>query len=384
MSLAMRLPFAVALVAFTGFASFVGAQPINASWSAPDRDRWMYPFADNAGGRALAPAFSSLGNEGPDNRFDDRDGQMLVSFSTGGQIPAGLPGVFYRLTSVRLLAMNNADLLFQYDPSVDPIGSYFLPTRPGFVPDADAGRPAELFAVAFRTPFTSASYLETSPFKPGSSFNPPWINVRYAYPIGFDDGVSIDVSNAVKNFIDTQPLAVGEAVAVREGQNLPEPGDLVAEGTDFAFELNIGNAQVLEYVQNALSAGRLNLMLTSLSPATEFGAGPVSYPVYYLREAPILGFPDAKPARLLIEGFLCTADYNRDGGFDQEDLGGYITSFLSEPPLPGVANFGYSRPCQGNPAPYQLGYDADYNLDCDFNQEDLIGFITAFFQGCGE
>lgn len=56
----------------------------------------------------------------------------------------------------------------------------------------------------------------------------------------------------------------------------------------------------------------------------------------------------------------CPADFNRDGQFDQEDLGAFITAFISEPP----------------------DSSADFNGDGEVNQEDLSGFITAFVMGC--
>lgn len=78
----------------------------------------------------------------------------------------------------------------------------------------------------------------------------------------------------------------------------------------------------------------------------------------------------------------CAADYNQDGNFDQEDLSGFITAFLAEPPAPGTPGFDYGQPCTNNPAPYQTGYAADFNRDCNFDQEDLTGYITSFFIGC--
>lgn len=80
----------------------------------------------------------------------------------------------------------------------------------------------------------------------------------------------------------------------------------------------------------------------------------------------------------------CPADFNDDGTVDQEDLSGYITAFLTEPdPAPGLFGFA-SPPCQGQPAPYDtLGYQADYNRDCALDQEDLSGYITAYFEPCG-
>ena len=77
--------------------------------------------------------------------------------------------------------------------------------------------------------------------------------------------------------------------------------------------------------------------------------------------------------------FTCAVDFNADGFLNQEDLGGYLTAFLDEslPPGPSGTN---SAPCPGEPAPYDtLGYAADFNRDCSFNQEDLGGFITEYF-----
>jgi len=84
-------------------------------------------------------------------------------------------------------------------------------------------------------------------------------------------------------------------------------------------------------------------------------------------------------ARSCAQPVLCFVDYNSDGFLNQEDLGGYLTAFLDEsvPPGPSGTNF---APCPGEPAPYDaLGYAADYNRDCSFNQEDLAGFITDYF-----
>jgi len=75
----------------------------------------------------------------------------------------------------------------------------------------------------------------------------------------------------------------------------------------------------------------------------------------------------------------CLVDFNADGFLTQEDLGGFLTAFLDEsiPPGPSGTN---TFPCPGEPAPYDtLGYAADYNRDCSFNQDDLSGYITDYF-----
>lgn len=81
----------------------------------------------------------------------------------------------------------------------------------------------------------------------------------------------------------------------------------------------------------------------------------------------------------------CAVDFNQDGFQNQEDLGAFITAFLDESVPPGP--FGLPlAPCPQAPAPYNtLGYQCDFNQDCAFDQEDLIGYITEFFNednGC--
>jgi len=76
---------------------------------------------------------------------------------------------------------------------------------------------------------------------------------------------------------------------------------------------------------------------------------------------------------------LCFVDFNNDGFLTQEDLSGFLTAVLDEsvPPGPSGTN---RNPCPAALPPYgTLGYAADYNRDCTFNQEDLSGFITEYF-----
>ena len=75
----------------------------------------------------------------------------------------------------------------------------------------------------------------------------------------------------------------------------------------------------------------------------------------------------------------CPIDFNGDGFLDQEDLSGFLAAFLDESIPPGPGGFA-ATPCPGEPAPYDtLGYQADFNRDCSFNQEDLSAFITEYF-----
>jgi len=74
----------------------------------------------------------------------------------------------------------------------------------------------------------------------------------------------------------------------------------------------------------------------------------------------------------------CLVDFNADGFLTQDDISGFLTAFLNEPTDAGPSGTS-AAPCPGEPAPYNtLGYAADYNRDCSFNQEDLSGFITEY------
>ena len=74
----------------------------------------------------------------------------------------------------------------------------------------------------------------------------------------------------------------------------------------------------------------------------------------------------------------CLVDFNADGFLTQDDVSGFLTAFLNEPTDAGPSGTS-AAPCPGEPAPYNtLGYAADYNRDCSFNQEDLSGFITEY------
>ena len=99
---------------------------------------------------------------------------------------------------------------------------------------------------------------------------------------------------------------------------------------------------------------------------------------YSLLITNICGTLESQPANLAVNPLSCFVDFNADGFLNQEDLAGYIGTFLDEsiPTGPSGTN---TAPCPGEPAPYDiLGYAADFNRDCSFNQEDLAGFITEY------
>ena len=336
------------------------AQLVTATIPQPVVDRWMYPFGSESGTRATVPVFSSANACGPDDRFDDRDSQFLVTFATASTVEPGWSAGAYRVLAATLRLRVSDATTFAYDPTPDPLSSYLargdaaVPCAPdaAFTPDADPGRPIEVFAVAFRNGFTPFTYGESSPFKPGSAFVPPWIHVRNAYPIAFDaSGAAHDASNPIKD----RALLPGLGLGLAPGAT---PGSVPPDGTEFVFAIDASRPGAGAYIGSALASGRLPLLVSSLFDAQQEVIG--TYPNFYTKEALPFLFPDAAPPALELSVFLCKADHNGDGTLDPDDLADFIAGYFTSPPEPR----------------------SDFSRDGIIDPDDLADFIAAYFEGC--
>lgn len=282
----------IAALAAAGSALFLSgqsfAQSFSLSMSAPTLDKWVYPFASSGGGpRTTVPVFGAIGNVGT---FDDRDGQFLTGFDLGGQIPSGQGANNYAVTSVRLtLALNfaAADLVV-WDGTYDPINTYDPATGAPINGD-DAGRPIELYGVGYRNGFTALSLAENSAYAPPGDATLE--GIRNFFASDYAGGSARDVSNNFRDAFDPVPFAIGQVA----------PGDLNGDGTMkdgalITFDLNLANPDVLAYVRAALDMGRLNLLATSLHPASQ--GGPATRPEFDAKELGLAG----TPASLEIQG----------------------------------------------------------------------------------
>ncbi len=74
---------------------------------------------------------------------------------------------------------------------------------------------------------------------------------------------------------------------------------------------------------------------------------------------------------------LCPADFDMDGDVDSVDANLFQNAFFGQFPGPG----GYATPCP-LPPPFNQGYQADFNQDCQLNLDDLAAFQNAFNQPC--
>lgn len=383
----------MAFLAVTGLTCVAQGQ-VSASLSPPVLDRWNYPFNASPSNRASAPVFFA-GLVG----FDDRDAEWLVGFDTAAVAAPGAPASSYAVSRVALRALVVNDFFgpgtdpnntFRYDPTPDSWVTALAETDPAFVPDGDPGRAIELFAVGYRgnvpgtaTPWSAANYVQTSPFSTTPAVVPPAQGARAALPIDFGGagGAARDVSNNVGGVggvggrFEARPLAVGLT-------DMVSPGELVPGFTEFTFEIDLSDPAARAYVQEGLSVGRLNFMVTSLELA--FGGpggsvGGTNYPVFATR---FFGEAEAGILEITV-GAGCPADVadsfgqtvfdggGPDGQVDVSDLFAYLDAFSREiAPVADVADgFGQTVLDGGRP-------------DGAVDVSDLFAYLAAF-ESCG-
>lgn len=264
-----------ALIVVAGGARVASAQVINANFPVPTMDRWMYPFGSTPGTEASARTFASPAD---DDRFDDADGQFIVGYSTGSQIPTGrgVSGYVIEQATLRVWASNSSDQ-FTYDSTLDPVSSYFLAGSAGATADPDPGRPIMLFGTGYRDGFTALTFAENTPFS-GLPF-PVEERIRRAYAATYSaSGVATDVSNFVKDNFAPVPWAVATTTAAG-------PGGVVPLDAEFVMAVNVADPGVQQALRRGVDAGRVNLTVVSLFPATGGpGGGSGVYPRWYTKE----------------------------------------------------------------------------------------------------
>ncbi|MGP1310239.1 MAG: hypothetical protein ACTS27_08590 [Phycisphaerales bacterium] len=327
----------VPLVAAHALAAVAFAGPLTATFNSPSLDRWNYPFNPSPGTRTTASLFGTAGYT--EFEFDDRDALFLIGFDTAGQIPAGEDPERYRITSAVVTATIAFGDAFRYDPTDDSYRTHLDETDPEFMPDADAGRPIELFGAAFRNGFTAATFLENSPH--GPSFG---LGVRNSYAtdyVGFDPDAMTpprDVGNNVKDRFDPAPFAIGITVDAAVG-------GLVPSEAVFTFTVDLSNPAAVAFLRDGLAQGRLRFQLSSLLFPSFIGppqAGDrgmvIDYPIFYTKEDKFAKFFDIEPTLSIAVELVdpLPGDTNGDGVVNFADLNTVLTQFgQSGAGLPG-------------------------------------------------
>lgn len=313
-------------------------QTITAEFDEPTFDRWMYPFNPHPDMRRTASVFGALGVEG----FDDRDAQFLVSYDTGGMVPAGMGVGSYQVLSARLVATISQGGTFVYDPTFDALETYFPQGDPERVDDADTGRPVELYGVGYRNGFTVETFGNASPFG-GPPVVPPAFAARNAFAADFEGGGGgLDISNNVRGRFEVDPFSIGVSDGLTPGA--PVPADV-----DFVFDLDVSDADVQGHLRGALDGGRLNLMIASLH-SVEIGV-PTS-PIFYTVESDFGPGPRLELTVRIGEP-ADPADWNGDGAVNSDDFFAFLADYFNG--------------------------DADFDGDGETNSDDFFAFLTAYF-----
>jgi hypothetical protein len=292
---------AITIIAIAALSAF-GGDANAAATIEPLGDKYMYPFINdspNNGGtrRDYGSAFGAYGAiDDPSFNFDDRDAQFFLDFATQALAPAGKGASKYRVLSLTLTLVVENEGGFFYDPTFDPLSTYKIPNT-----DGDLGRPLELYGVGYRSGWTRGTFTADSPFQtlPSSSILNPqgdWNRKRNAFAIDFDAfGAPRDISNNVEENFETNPWAVADSpgyIGRDDGlykESPITPGSLMPEGRVLYFQVDPKNPRIAAYLQDALHAGRLHLMVSSLY-GTERESS--SIPRFYSKE---IGLPELMP-----------------------------------------------------------------------------------------
>ncbi|MDP7009334.1 MAG: hypothetical protein QGI78_07170 [Phycisphaerales bacterium] len=307
----------------------------------PTFDRWMYPFNASVGDRESASTFSSVGSGY--EQFDDRDGQILMSFATAGIVETDLGMNRYSVIEATIeITLSNENLIF--DATSDPWQTY-LPE--GGEEDTDLGRPIELFGAAFRGGFDGWTFGETGPFPFGAARRE-----RNVYPLSFTDGIgATDASNNVLDQFDPAPFAVGVAQGIDVGQPMPSE-------TVIRFSVEVHEPDIQCYIRDSLNNGLVSFVLTSLHEAQQPGVRGLLQPAFHMKESWLVyyGIADAAQLSLVVDVSESTPeDLNGDGVVNVEDL------------LIALADWGICTCCQ-----------SDIDSDGEVNINDLLGIIAAW------
>jgi hypothetical protein len=283
---------------------------VTVNYSLPTIDRWNYPFNPTPG---IRPTASVFGNDAGSPLFDNRDGQMIVVFSTAADIAPGRAIGSYLVLNARVTVQFATDLALQYDDSTDPWQSFLPESDPRYVPDVDAGQPMELFGTGFRNGFSPANWVENSPYAPAGSnlLNP---GIRNAFAASFDgNGNSVDVSNSVRDEVSPDPFAIGFVPGVALGEFIPI-------GAECQFDLATDSPVVTGYLSQGLADGKLSFSITSLARVVQQGS---VFPSFYTKENPLVsrGVSHAAKLEMTVLLFDCVpGDLDCDGIVGNVDL----------------------------------------------------------------
>jgi len=252
-----------------------------ASLAAPDWDQWVYHRlgGTQAGSWEDAALFTKREVSGSE---EDRAAAYHAAYNLTNQIPAGLGAANYQILSARLTvevvevnpAKDGGGSIIQevvYDPTYDSWRTHLRTSATNFaadyVADSDAGRSICLFGFGLTNGFTQLSFDADGGVGTSApmynEFSNPMVQTappfaRNAFPLSFDtNGLPMAVNNNVYDRVEAEPWAV----ATIPGRS---PGEVITVGDALVFDLNVSHPGIHAYLQQALHAGQIGLVVSSL------------------------------------------------------------------------------------------------------------------------
>lgn len=261
----------VALIAASLAATVSAAQVKTATFDSPDLDQWAYHrlSGSQAGSWGDAALFTKREVAGGE---EDRAALYYAAYDISASIPAGLGASSYQVHSARVIAevveVNGGAV---YDPTYDSWRTHLLPTDVNYaadhISDGDPGRPISLFGLGLTNGFERFSFDPNGGLAANAplynEFNNPMVQTaapfgRNAFPFSYDsEGNVFAVNNNVYEGVEANPWAVASIA----GKN---PGEVFSVGDTLVFDLNVTDRNIQGWLRQALDAGQLGLVLSSL------------------------------------------------------------------------------------------------------------------------
>jgi len=284
------------------------------AFASPAYDVWEYPAA-GSGASLSAPTFGSpLATEDP-----DRLGYCFAAFRTQDLIPTASGPFQVRSATLTVYVLNSSrpsPNTTIYDPTYDSWRTYL-----GIDPDADAGRPIELYGCLFNNGLTLGTWNEaTTPVFQNGLYNVlpadfPTSTLVPPQPRDVTSNVDGPDFTVVGDGFDARPLAIGTTSQTYVGSD----GNIhISDGATLTFQIDVTDPRVRAYLERSLRGdGYIGLVISSLHGAAYGGMGAgETYPRIATKEA--FGLPD--PSLSIEYVALPRFDVNADTRVDVDDL----------------------------------------------------------------
>jgi hypothetical protein len=320
-------------IAASSWQAASSARAATAAWASSDLDAWVYNFG--SGTRSAMPTFTGgIELDGGSSQYLPKTssdvarlGMTLVAFNTAGKIGTLPPSPGYiKINSVTVtLHMEQASSESPVLYSTDSVTHEQI--REELIAEQlNPARPMELYGVGFRSGYTGFGFTpdplnqpplieEATPNRPASGYISYPVAASQSHCCAYEDvtnsltgGFSATAPGNVTAPFNPEPWAIGTADGLAQG-------DVIPNGTEFSFSLDLATNAVRQYVQRSFFDGALGFFLSSWHFTGQEGSGG-GYPNWLSKET-------STPPTLEIDYEIVTplaGDYDGDQDVDGADF----------------------------------------------------------------